>query len=158
MFNTIIWATDGSDAADRALPYARSLLAEHGNLVVVHSTETFSGSRAAGLPLYADEEAVKEKVERQLAALRDEGLNVEARIESHPADRPAHAIADAAEDVAADVIVVGTRGQTPIGGLLLGSVTHRLLHIAPCPVLAVPAGPRAARHHGEAAEAVHQGA
>ena len=35
--------------------------------------------------------------------------------------------------------MVGTRGHTPLGGMLLGSVTQRLLHIAPCPVLAVPA-------------------
>ena len=37
------------------------------------------------------------------------------------------------------MIVVGTRGHTAIGGLLLGSVTQRLLHIGTCPVLAVPA-------------------
>jgi nucleotide-binding universal stress UspA family protein len=36
------------------------------------------------------------------------------------------------------VIVVGTRGRTPLAGLVLGGVTQRLLHIAPCPVLAVP--------------------
>jgi nucleotide-binding universal stress UspA family protein len=37
-----------------------------------------------------------------------------------------------------DAIVVGTRGHTPIAGLLVGSVTQRLLHIAPCPVIVVP--------------------
>jgi nucleotide-binding universal stress UspA family protein len=50
-----------------------------------------------------------------------------------------HVIADLARERQADVIVVGTRGHTALGGLLLGSVTQRLLHIAPCPVLAVPA-------------------
>jgi nucleotide-binding universal stress UspA family protein len=55
----------------------------------------------------------------------------------------AHAIAEAAKAREADLIVVGTRGHTPLGGLLLGSVTQRLLHIAPCPVLAVPARNRA---------------
>jgi nucleotide-binding universal stress UspA family protein len=51
---------------------------------------------------------------------------------------PAHAIADIAEKVDADLIAVGTRGHAPVAGLLLGSVTQRLLHISPCPVLAVP--------------------
>jgi nucleotide-binding universal stress UspA family protein len=53
--------------------------------------------------------------------------------------RPAHEVANTAREVGADLIVVGTRGRTAIGGLLLGSVTNRLLHIAPCPVLVVPA-------------------
>jgi nucleotide-binding universal stress UspA family protein len=51
----------------------------------------------------------------------------------------AHAIAEAAEKDGADLIVVGTRGHSALGGLLRGSVTQRLLHLAPCPVLAVPA-------------------
>jgi nucleotide-binding universal stress UspA family protein len=50
----------------------------------------------------------------------------------------AHAIAELAESQGADIIAVGTRGHTALAGLLLGSVTQRLLHIAPCPVLAVP--------------------
>ena len=52
---------------------------------------------------------------------------------------PAHDIANIARDNGADLIVVGTRGMGVIAGLLLGSVTQRLLQIAPCPVLSVPA-------------------
>ena len=43
----------------------------------------------------------------------------------------------AAEECAADVIVVGVRHRTPVGKLLLGSVAQRVILDAPCPVLAV---------------------
>ena len=43
-----------------------------------------------------------------------------------------------ATEADADLIVAGTRGHSPVAGLLLGSVTQRLLHIARRPVLTVP--------------------
>jgi nucleotide-binding universal stress UspA family protein len=59
-----------------------------------------------------------------------------------------------ARDTPADVIVVGTRGHGRVAGLLLGSVTQRLLHIAPCPILAVPATKAAKAREHKPAEAV----
>ena len=51
---------------------------------------------------------------------------------------PRPAIVEIAEEANADLIVAGTRGHSPLAGLLLGSVTQRLLHIARCPVLVAP--------------------
>jgi nucleotide-binding universal stress UspA family protein len=139
MFKTIVWATDGSDAADAALPYVQGLAAGEGHkLVVVHSKEVMHG-RAGGYPVYADEDEVLAKIQRQADELRSQGLDVTLRIEITAAPGAAHVIADAARTFGAEVVVVGTRGHTAIGGLLLGSVTQRLLHIATCPVLAIPA-------------------
>ena len=139
MFKTIVWATDGSDAADAALPYAKGLAEGEGHkLVVVHSKELLRG-RAGGYPMNADEDELQAKIRRQAEELRSEGLDVTLRIEAGAAPGAAHMIAEAARSFDADVVVVGTRGHTAIGGLLLGSVTQRLLHVAPCPVLAVPA-------------------
>jgi nucleotide-binding universal stress UspA family protein len=50
----------------------------------------------------------------------------------------AHVIAEIAKEKGAELIVTGTRGHGPLSGLLVGSVTHRLVQIAHCPVLVVP--------------------
>jgi nucleotide-binding universal stress UspA family protein len=140
MFETIVWATDGSENSDRALPYARELASQEGaRMVVVHIREVFVAQFAAGLPVRADENDLEAKVERQAAELTTEGIEVEVKIASVGSAGTARMIADAAGEADADVLVTGTRGHGALAGLLVGSVTQRLLHIAPCPVLAVPA-------------------
>jgi len=52
--------------------------------------------------------------------------------------RTAELIAEAASESEAGVIVVGTHGRGVAASALLGSVAKGLLHVAPCPVLAVP--------------------
>lgn len=141
MFKVIVWASDGSEHADRALECARGLADEgSARLIAVHVKEISVG-RAGGYPVQVDEEEVERKIQNQVKDLKDAGLVASYEQLGATAGGAAHAIADAAKDVGADLIVVGTRGQGPISGLLLGSVTNRLLHVAPSPVLAVP--PRA---------------
>jgi nucleotide-binding universal stress UspA family protein len=140
MFETIVWATDGSENSDRALPYARELASREGaRLVVVHINEVFPAHYAAGLPVRADENDIRAKVERQAAELATDGIQVETKIAVVAGAGVARMIADASRDADADLLVAGTRGHGALAGLLVGSVTQRLLHIAPCPVLAVPA-------------------
>ena len=156
MFKKIVWATDGSESAEKALPYAKSLAEEAGaTLFVVHAVETYTGSRAAGLPLLVNEDELEEKVKSQIEELRSEGLRVESKFLRGLGVRAAHGIAEFAREIGADVIVAGTRGHTLLGGLLLGSVTQRLLQIAPCPVFVVPAQLAAHAHDGAAVETVN---
>ena len=145
MFKKILWATDGSDNADKALAVAKSLASQEGaELTIVHVVQKIATSGDAALAWYADEEKVEAKVRRIASELSEEGLNPSLKIVTHVGPQPAHQIADLAREADADLIVVGTHGHSAISGLLLGSVTQRLLHVAPCPVLVVPpAGPAA---------------
>ena len=138
MFKTVIWATDGSEHADRALATALALVEEgHGKLIVVHANEILGG-RGGGFPVFADEEELRKHIQDQVNDLVSTGVDAEFRVATGVQRDPGDLIADEARKVHADVIVVGTRGHGRIAGMLLGSVTQRLLHVATCPVLAVP--------------------
>jgi len=137
MFKTIVLATDGSDGANRASELAAGLAkADGAKLIVAHVAEHTIGK--GGGDLRADEGDVKSEIQARADELAAGGLEVEVEIRDELAGGPAHVLAELAREKGADLIVAGTRGHGSISGLLLGSVTHRLLHIAPCPVLAVP--------------------
>ena len=140
MFYKVVWATDGSEPADEALNFARALAAESGGeLLAVHCIELILAPRGpgGGYPAHGNEGELEEKIEAQVADLSRDGVRASLQSATAAVGGAAHVISDMARDAGADVIVVGTRGRTALTGLLLGSVTHRLLHIAHCPVLVV---------------------
>jgi nucleotide-binding universal stress UspA family protein len=141
MFKKILWATDGSEAADLALPVVKELAAiDGGQVVVFHSDVRMVGPHSYGYPAHVNESELKEKIRQQAEDLGDAGIDAAVDIvATNTIGGAAHDIADAAARHEADVILVGSRGHTPIAGLLLGSVTQRLLHLASCPVMVVPA-------------------
>lgn len=142
MFTKVIWATDGSEHADRAMPLAVQMAnADGAELHVVHVVEKLVGTRVAGMDALTNEDEIKAKVERQAQAIAagrgaKTSIQVIAALGNHVADR----IAEIAQNTGADLIVVGTRGHGALGSLMLGGVTQRLLHLSSCPVLAVPPG------------------
>jgi nucleotide-binding universal stress UspA family protein len=83
-------------------------------------------------------ERIHEAAERQLAELAEStaasGLRVTSEVS---AEAPGHAIAEAARQVRADLVVMGTHGNTGVKHLLLGSVAERTVRTAPCSVLVV---------------------
>jgi nucleotide-binding universal stress UspA family protein len=148
MYQTIIWATDGSEGAESALEEALSLAhLSGGHLIAVHCDQRFNG-RAGGWPGRVDEEDLRTKIRRKVDELKADDIDIDVVIR-RSRQEAADTIAAAAAELDADIIVCGTRGLGALSGAFLGSFTQRLLHIAPCPVLAV--GPRselnAVLHH-----------
>jgi nucleotide-binding universal stress UspA family protein len=138
MFSKILWATDGSEAADNALPYAEGLAAlADGAVEVVHVADHPIGSMADVAAVEDPESIAQSKISDQVAALSAKGVNANLTIVPGRQRTAAHKIAEVAEKVDASMIVVGTRGHTT-GRNVLSSVTQTLLHVSPCPVVSVP--------------------
>ena len=138
MFKVIIWATDGSSRAEQALPYAKGLAQANGaRLIVVHVNE-IAGAPATGGYSVGDEDTVQAAIRKEVEDLKQEGLDATLQLADVAAGNAAQVIVEIADKEGADLIVAGTRGHGPLSGLLLGSVTHRLVQIVRCPVLVVP--------------------
>lgn len=139
MFKAIVLALDGSETAKRGIPIAVELAKEgKGKIVIAHVEERMATKGRA--PVKTDEDEVQKELQGLAKDLEGDGIEASIELGDVMAGGSgvAHAIADIAEKANADLIVVGTRGHSPVEGLLVGSVTQRLLHIAKQPMLVVP--------------------
>lgn len=137
MSETIVLGYDGSASANAALAETiRRARPGEDRVVVVFG---FYVSPLAGGDVHDFkarlEELGRHELNRAVADLRDAGVDVETRMES---GRPADVILEVARDVGARLIVVGTVGENPITGAILGSVVLRLVQRSSFPVLVVP--------------------
>ena len=129
---------DGSDYSMRAVDYAIALVSlSDGEILVIHCHRPFPV--ILGEPYFqnAIDKIMKksnELLEPYRKTLQNAGVPFADRILEGPA---ANAICEAAKLEKTDIIVMGSRGRNDLEGLLLGSCTHRVLNMAPCPVLVI---------------------
>jgi nucleotide-binding universal stress UspA family protein len=139
MFKTVVWATDGSTAAERALPVAKSIaLTYDAKLLVTHVPVVLGKPPLAVNVAQESADRTKVALEQQVEDLKRDGVTAEFALPEMSTHGVAHAIAEFAREVGGDLIVVGTQGSSRLVRVLVGGVTRRLLELAPCPVLAVP--------------------
>lgn len=138
MFKCIIFATDGSEHSRRAQRYARELAEQHeATLYVVNVYPNISDllgykeyDMLASRRIFLSQELL-DKVIQELAK---DGVKAEREVLEGPT---AEAILRVAEVRNAELIILGARGRGSLKGLLLGSVTHKVIQHAKCPVLVV---------------------
>jgi nucleotide-binding universal stress UspA family protein len=144
----ILIAYDGSVDAQAAIERAGQLLSGQPATVLSvweRFVEVLARS-GTGLPMSAldyealdrsSEEQARERAEEGAQLAERAGLKAEARVRARLTS-VADCILDEADDVGADVIVLGTRGLTGVKSFLLGSVSHAVLQRSDRPVMVIP--------------------
>ena len=127
MFETVLFPLDNSRQATETASVALQLAQRHGSrLVILSVVEPEEG-------VMHDPEAVAALLEQARSGFAQAGVNCEV-IERQ--GKPAFVIGDVADEINADVIVMGTRGIALEDDSQ--STAARVIQLAPCPVLVVP--------------------
>jgi nucleotide-binding universal stress UspA family protein len=131
---------DSLEALSRAIELAKAFSAR---IVLLHSYwVSLASANPELLPtdllerLRADAQLELGKLEKQAAA---SSIRCESRLTLQPA---VPAILEEARAIPAELVVMGTRGRSGIGHMLMGSVAERVVRLAPCAVLTVKVAAR----------------
>src|SRR5216684_758882 len=145
MFRNILVAVDGSPDADQALSEAIDLAeSQHARLTVFSAVVAppaaayLGGGGGVAATIARDAETEAETILRTAVERVPDGVSVSRVLSTDPV-RPAliHQIKDGAHDL----VIMGSRGRGAVRSVLLGSVSHYVLHHSPAPVLIVHADP-----------------
>jgi universal stress protein A len=128
-------ASDDDPVAEKVSALAADSGAYISLIHVVEPVYNYGGPYVAGdISQWQDE--LEKSAKASLAKL-GERLGVPTERQHLPTGQPKHHILQAAEQVGADLIVVGSHGRHGLNLLLLGSTANAILHGANCDVLSV---------------------
>lgn len=135
----ILVGFDGSDQARDALALASVFVR------VLDAKITAAAVHKSEVPIYVDweefESARKREIEDSLStACSDVGVNPDVDLIRVESTSDARGLYAAANDIGADLVVIGSSHRGAIGRAVAGSVAASLLHGAPCPVSVAPRG------------------
>lgn len=135
--STLVLGYDGSPSANAALAKTIELAPALGASVVVVFGYYLSPLGGGDVRDFKErlETIAAHEVGRAVADLEAAGIKTSSRI---LAIKPAEAILEVAEEAGAAMIVVGTVGENPISGAMLGSVVLKLVQRSSTPLLVVP--------------------
>ncbi len=142
-FRRLVFATDLSDVSFQAWPAAVTMAQKFGAelhvVCVLEEPYALAPYEQFGALLRALQELKPQLESRLRERVKDHPAGMVVKTAVVEASSPAHAIIDYAKKFAADLIVTTTHGRGGMSHLLLGSVTEKLLRMAPMPVLVIRA-------------------
>lgn len=134
MFKTVLFALDGSREARDAIDTVTKLVKTCDSRLVVVSVVEPAEPDTQPEPMNSPE-AIAQLLETVRNLFAQQGIETEA-IERE--GKPSFIICDIADEIEADLIVMGTRGLGLTDDGAADSVTNRVISLSPCPVLIVP--------------------
>jgi len=138
VYDKILVAVDHSEVSDRAVIAARDLaVLSRGEVWVLHLREREVGVKTGVLTADETTQEASAQVAACVQVLTQAGVTAHGEVRSTIFGYAAREIAGDAEEIGADVIVMGSRGRGDLAGLLLGSTAHKVLHLSRRPVLIV---------------------
>ena len=139
MIERILLPLDGSQLAERALPYAVRLAAMTGaRLILMHAAVPSVIPKAPSFSVEAFARKLKAG-ETAMPASALEGIEIEAVTHDIFAGREFEGICQTITEQQADLLVMSTHGHGGIGRLIFGSVAEQVLGASPVPVVMVTA-------------------
>ncbi len=138
IFSKILIPVDDSRHSDSAVTYGSSLAEISGaKVILLHCHRPVP--TGLGEPNFqkAIDDATRESyaiIERHSSTLTAKHIEFTEKIVG---GSTAKTIKSIAESEGCDLIVMGSKGKSDLEGLVVGSVTHKVLHLAPCPVLII---------------------
>jgi nucleotide-binding universal stress UspA family protein len=130
----VLIAYDGSEPARRALARVARFMPEVSVAIVTVAEPVYRDPRYTGFADPSEEKRQRDSLAEAQEVLAKSGI--EARTAA-PIGQAADEIVRTAKEAEADLIVLGARGLSPVKRLVLGSVSTKVLHEAPCDVLVV---------------------
>ncbi|HEV7482549.1 MAG TPA: universal stress protein [Solirubrobacterales bacterium] len=134
----IVVGYDGSACGDAALSSALEIAGELSDSVTV--VFGYAPPGLWGGEIAEHEEAIEELGEKVMAKAKsqaaEQGVEINAQLVPK---RAAEALIETADQLDARMIVVGSFGDPPLKGMILGSTPNKLLHLSERPILVVPA-------------------
>jgi nucleotide-binding universal stress UspA family protein len=133
----VLLAVAGGDEVPQAIEAVTTIaLAAEATAMVLHVRNLTAGEGVTWVESEEDAEAVLDDI---VGRLRTAGVTAEAKV-AGPSSFVAQDIAEAARAWDADLIVMGSRRLSELGGLVAGSVNHEVIHLTDRPVLVVERG------------------